>query len=137
MAGRLTDAGGGRLARCCDRIPAHFLSANTPVPISPSRLRVTNGWLVSNGVTLAAVYAGAEGNDSFVGAFGIVRQNLVFGYQTEKIVTVGRTGPVMITQAPRGAAVETSAQHADLSFSSSTGTGGVLRLATDAPWFTP
>jgi hypothetical protein len=42
-------------------IPARMLGSGVPVPISPSVLRVRNGWLVSDGRTLVAVYAGAAG----------------------------------------------------------------------------
>ena len=101
------------------------------MPISPSRLRVTNDWLVSNGVTLVAVYAGEAGNDPTVGSFGIVRQNLVFGYQTTTFVDVPGGGAVTLTSAPTGRAVVTTAQHADLGFSTKSGARGIFHLATD------
>jgi hypothetical protein len=43
-------------------IPARMLEADVPVPVAPSILRVRNGWLVSDGKTLVAVYAGAAGD---------------------------------------------------------------------------
>jgi hypothetical protein len=101
------------------------------VPISPARLRVTNDWLVANGVTLVAVYAGEAGNDATRGSFGIIRQNWVFGYQTETFVDVPGAGAVTITSAPVGRAVVTSAQHADLGFSTKSGARGILHLASD------
>jgi hypothetical protein len=119
------------LPRAPGAIPAHVLPAGTPFPFSPSLIRITSGWLVSNGRTLVAVYAGEAGDDPSLGRFGIVRQNLVFGVQTETIVDVGKIGSIHITDAPEGAAVETSAQHGDVGFSSATGTRGVLHLGRD------
>jgi hypothetical protein len=115
-----------------DRIPAHILPPDTPIPLSPALIRVTNGWLVSDGRTLVAVYAGEAGNDPTVGRFVIIRQNLVIGFQTRNIVDVGRIGAVRITEAPSGAGVETSAQRGDLRFSSASGAQGILRLARDS-----
>jgi hypothetical protein len=111
-------------------MPAHFISPDTPVPVPPNLIRVKNGWLASNGRTLVAAYAGEAGNDPSVGRFVIIRQNLVFGIQTRDIVDAGQTGAVHITSAPTGRSVETSAQHADLSFSSAS-SSGVLHLSTD------
>jgi len=128
---RFTDAGATSVRPCCDVIPAHFLTPDTPVPISPSRLRVRNDWLVSNGTTLVAVYAGEAGNDPSVGSFAIVRQNVVFGYQTETYIDVPGVGAAAITSAPTGRAVATSAQHADLGFSTKSGAHGIFHLATD------
>ncbi|MGB2876281.1 MAG: hypothetical protein WBB76_12510 [Gaiellaceae bacterium] len=127
----LVAAGPRRLPRSGAPSPAHILPPDAPPPFSPTRIRVTNGWLVGNGKTLVAVYAGEDGNDPSEGLFGIVRQNLVFGFQTEQFVPVGKTGAVRITRAPSGRAVELSAQHGDLSFTSTGGAHGVLHLATD------
>ena len=91
-------------------IPARMLGSEVPVPISPSVLRVRNGWLVSDGRTLVAVYAGAAGYDPSVGRLVIVRQNLVAGRQTVRTLDAGPTGALTITAAPLGRAVETSAQ---------------------------
>jgi hypothetical protein len=114
-----------------------MLPPDSQPPFSPSIIRTTNGWLVSNGRTLVAVYGGEAGNDPSVGMFGILRQDLEFGWQTRQIITVGNVGAVRITQAPSGAAVETSAQHADIEFSSTAGTRGVLHLATDTTELLP
>ena len=91
-------------------IPARMLGSDVPVPIPPSVLRVRNGWLVSNGRTLVAVYAGAAGNDPSVGRLVIVRQNLSAGTQTVRTLDAGPTGALTITAAPLGKSVETSAQ---------------------------
>lgn len=91
-------------------IPARMLGSDVPVPIPPSVLRVRNGWLVSDGRTLVAVYAGAAGDDPSVGRLVIVRQNLVAGTQTVRAVDAGPTGALTITAAPLGDSVETSAQ---------------------------
>lgn len=91
-------------------IPARMLGSEVPVPIPPSVLRVRNGWLVSDGRTLVAVYAGAAGYDPSVGRLVIVRQDLVAGRQTVHTLDAGPTGALTITAAPLGRAVETSAQ---------------------------
>ena len=61
----------------------------------------------------------------------VIRQNLVFGVQSRDVVPAGHTGAVNLTQVPLGRAVESSAQHADLSFASAGGEHGLLRLASD------
>jgi hypothetical protein len=91
-----------------------MLGSGVPVPIPPSVLRVRNGWLVSDGRTLVAVYAGAAGNDSSVGRLVIVRQDLVAGRQIVRTLDAGPTGALTITAAPLGSAVETSGQTATL-----------------------
>lgn len=91
-------------------IPARMLGADVPVPISPSVLQVRNGWLVSDGRTLVAVYAGAAGDDPSVGRLVIVRQDLVAGSQTVHTLDAGPTGALTIADAPLGSSVETSAQ---------------------------
>jgi len=114
-----------------DRIPAHMLAEDVPVPISPQVLESGNAWLVSNGATLVAVYAGAAGEDRMNGRFVIVRQNLTAGSQTQDIVDLPGAGALTLVDAPKGEGVETSAQHARLSFRSSSGKAGVLDLSTD------
>jgi hypothetical protein len=114
-----------------DRIPAHMLGEDVPVPISPQVLEAGNAWLVSNGATLVAVYAGAAGDDRSEGRFVIVRQNLAAGTQTEDVVDVPGAGALAVDDAPRGESVETAAQHARLGFHGSSGKTGVLDLATD------
>ena len=91
-------------------VPARMLGSDVPVPIPPSVLRERNGWLVSDGRTLVAVYAGAAGNNPSVGRLVIVRQDLVAGRQTVHTLDAGLTGALTITAAPLGRAVETSAQ---------------------------
>lgn len=97
-----------------DPIPARMLGSEVPVPIPPSILRARNGWLVSDGSTLVAVYAGAAGGDPEVGRVVIVRQDLVAGKQAIRIVDAGPTRALSIAAAPLGASVETSAQTADI-----------------------
>ena len=93
-----------------DPIPAEILGSNVPVPIAASIITETNGWLVSNGYNLVAVYAGSAGDDPSQGRVVIVRQDLRAGKQTVQIVDAGATGPLTITaDAPTGAAVETTA----------------------------
>ena len=114
--------------RVVDRIPAHMLGPDVPVPVSPELIQPTTAWLVSDGTTLLAVYAGAAGNDPEVGRFVLVRQNLVAGEQRLQTVDAGRTGAVSIVDAPSGAGVETSAQHGDLVFRGADGALGRLHL---------
>ena len=74
-------------------ISARMLGPASPIPIPPSVLRMRNGWLMSDGRTLVAVYAGAAGNDPSVGRLVVVRQNLASGAQTVRIADAGATGP--------------------------------------------
>ena len=87
-----------------------MLGPGVPVPIPPSVLRMRNGWLVSDGRTLVAVYAGAAGDDPSAGRLVIVRQDLVAGTQTVRTLDAGPTGALAIAAAPLGSSVETSAQ---------------------------
>ena len=114
-----------------DLIPAHMLPPGTPVPIAPSILQVTNDWLVSDGYTLVAVYAGAAGNDGSEGRVVIFRQDLVKGTQSVTPVDAGKTGALTISDAPAGAAVEKSAQTGDIELHAADGSSLVLHLATD------
>jgi hypothetical protein len=90
-------------------IPARMLGSDVPVPIAPSVLQARNGWLVSDGKTLVAVYAGASGADAAVGRVVIVRQDLAAGKQTVQSVDAGPTGPLTIASAPLGSAAAASA----------------------------
>lgn len=133
------DTGAGtRLVPLVERpIPAHILAPGTPIPVSPTLIRVQNAWLVSDGRMLVAVYAGEAGNDPSKGRFVVIRQSLVFGNQWEDVVPAGSTGAVRLTHVPLGSSVETSAQHGDLSFTSAGGRDGVLHLATDTVAIAP
>ena len=113
------------------RIPARMLGSEVPVPIAPSVLRERNGWLVSDGRTLVAVYAGAAGGDPDMGRIVIVRQDLVAGKQTVRIVDAGPTGALTIAGAPLGASVETSAQTGELSLETAGGRLFALDLSGD------
>ena len=112
-------------------IPGKVLSSDVPVPVPPAVLRERNGWLVSDGKTLVAVYAGAAGSDSSVGRIVIVRQDLVAGTQTVRIVDAGRTGALTIARAPLGSSVETSAQTAAISLRTSRGRTVTLDLGSN------
>lgn len=107
-------------------IPAQMLADDVPVPVAPSVLQVRNGWLVSDGATLVAVYAGAAGDEPSVGRVVIVRQNLAAGKQTVRVVDAGSTGGLAIAAAPLGRAVETSAQTGMLRLRAAR--GGLLTL---------
>jgi hypothetical protein len=112
-------------------IPARMLGSEVPVPVAPSILRARNGWLVSDGRTLVAVYAGASGSDPSYGRVVIVRQDLAAGKQTIRIVDTGPTGAVAISAAPLGASVETSAQTGAVRLETAGGRALVLDLGDD------
>ena len=115
-----------------DPIPAGILGANVPVPIPSSVIAETNGWLVSNGYNLVAVYAGSAGDDPTQGRVVIVRQDLRVGKQTVQIVDAGATGPLTIAaNAPTGAAVETSALTGGLELRTNRGATIKLNLSTN------
>jgi hypothetical protein len=111
-------------------IPARMLGPDAPVPIAPSVLQVRNGWLVSDGSTLVAVYAGAAGDDPSAGRLVIVRQDLVAGQQTVRTLDAGPTGALAIAAAPLGSSVETSAQTGIIRIRTSAGRALFLDLAT-------
>jgi hypothetical protein len=111
-------------------IPARMLSPGVPVPIPPSVLQMRNGWLVSDGRTLVAVYAGAAGDDPSAGRLVIVRQDLVAGRQTVSTIDAGPTGALAITAAPLGSSAETSAQTGIIRIRTSAGRALFLDLAT-------
>lgn len=114
-----------------DRIPAHMLPQSAPVPISPEYLRVSNAWLVSDGTTLVAVYAGQSGTDTSAGRFVIVRQNTITGKQTVTTVNVPGAGKLSLVHPPAGTAVETSAQQDSLTFRDAHGGNGTLNLRSN------
>jgi hypothetical protein len=115
-------------------IPARLLGPGVPVPISPALLRLRNAWLVSDGRTLVAVYAGADGEDPSVGRLVIVRQDLRAGLQTVRTIDAGPTGALTIAAAPLGSSVETSAQTGRISLR--TDAGGLLSLDLDSSTLT-
>jgi hypothetical protein len=115
-----------------DRIPAHMLPSGTPVPIPPGVIHVTNDWLVSDGTTLVAVYAGSAGTNPTTGRFVIVRQNAQTGRQTVSVVNVPGADALSIVSPPTGAAVETSAQTGTLHFKAANGSTGTLHLRNDS-----
>jgi hypothetical protein len=112
-------------------IPARMLGRDVPVPIAPSILQARNGWLVSDGKRLVAVYAGAAGNDSSVGRLVIVRQDLVSGKQSVRVIGAGPTGALTIVAAPLGSGVEASAQAGTIRLRAGSGRSLRLDLATD------
>jgi hypothetical protein len=134
-ASTVTNLGTGTkyVRRPGDRFPPHILPRGTPRPLPEALIKVRNAWLVSDGYTLVAVYAGSAGNDHSIGRFAIIRQNLIFGVQYEPpdLVDVRKAGALKITSAPQGASRETTAQHGRLFFGSARGTKGVLELIGD------
>jgi hypothetical protein len=83
-------------------IPARLLGPDAPIPVSPALLRPRNGWLVSDGRQLVAVYEGAAGSDPAVGRVVVVRQNLVAGQQTVETLDAGSTGALTVVSAETG-----------------------------------
>jgi hypothetical protein len=110
-------------------IPARMISPGVPVPIAPSVLQMRNGWLVSDGRTLVAVYAGAAGDDPSAGRLVTVRQDLVAGQQTVRTIDAGPTGALAIAAAPLGSSVETSAQTGSIQLRTARGLALRLDLA--------
>jgi hypothetical protein len=58
----------------------------------------------------------------------VVRQNLVAGTQSQRVLNLPGTGALTIVRAPLGAAVESSAQQGSLGFRSTNGRTGTLDL---------
>jgi hypothetical protein len=114
-----------------DPIPARMLGSDVPVPISPSVLQVRSGWLVSDGSTLVAVYAGTAGDDPSVGRVVIVRQDLAAGSQTVRTIDAGPTGALTIAEAPLGSSVESTAQTGSIRLQTARGEALDLDLGTD------
>lgn len=115
-----------------DPIPAEILGPDVPVPVSASIIAETNGWLVSNGYNLIAVYAGSAGDDPTQGRVVIVRQDQRATKQTVQIIDAGATGALTIApDAPTGASVETSALTGMLKLATSRGSTVKLNLATN------
>ena len=113
-------------------MPARYIPKSVPIPVSRALLRYSNGWMVSDGRTHIAVYAGAEGGDKDVGLFVVYHTDFVFGWQDWHPVPVpGKTGSVRIVNAPLGKKVETSAQSARLPFVSKSGKRGKFNLDGD------
>jgi hypothetical protein len=131
----VTDLGTGMkyVKRPAQRVPPHILGKAAPPPVHWAVINPKNAWLVSDGYSLVAVYAGSPGEDPSLGRFAIIRQNFIFGIQYEPpdLVNVGRVGALKITRSPRGASHETSAQRGLLHFVSANGTKGVLALTGD------
>ena len=131
----LVDLGSGPkyVQRPGDRIPPHILPPGTPPPLHWALINPKNAWIVSDGYTLVAVYAGNPGANPSRGRFAIIRQNLIFGVQYEPpdLVDLPKAGALTITGYPRGAARETTAQHGRLTFISARGIKGVLDLRSD------
>jgi len=131
----LVDLGTGTkyVKRPGQRIPPHILPRGTPPPLHQELIKVKNGWLVSDGYTLVAVYAGRAGNNASRGRFAVIHQNLIFGVQYEPpdLVDIPKAGALKITRGPHGVARETSAQRGRLTFTSAHGVKGVLDLHGD------
>jgi hypothetical protein len=115
-----------------EAIPAEILGSDVPVPVASSVIDETNGWLVSNGYNLVAVYAGSKGDDPTQGRVVIVRQDVRASRQTVQIIDTGATGPLTVAaNAPTGAAVENSALTGALTLSTSHGATVRLNLNTN------
>jgi hypothetical protein len=115
--------------------PAHMLSHDLAEGglVQPAELwPVRNGWEVSDHRTLTAVYAGADPSHRSKGRLVIFRQDFIQVTQRADTVNVVDAGPLKITRAPLGAAVETSAQRrGNLEFTGRRGITGTLHLKDD------
>lgn len=130
----LTDLGTGtKHVPRSDRFRPHIIPKRAPPPLHWALINPKNGWLVSDGWTLVAVYAGSPGADPSIGRFAILRQNAIFGieYLPPDVVDVGRVGAIKIVHPPRGRSRETTAQYGHLPFVSTNGTRGFLDLTGD------
>jgi hypothetical protein len=115
-----------------DPIPAEIFGSDVPVAIPSSIITETNGWLISNGYNLVAVYAGSAGDDPTKGRVVILRQDIRAGKQTVHVVDAGATGPLTVAaNAPAGAVLETSALTGRLPLSTSSGAAFNLNLGSD------
>jgi len=112
-------------------IPARMLDSGVPIPVAPSVLQLRNGWLVSDGRKLVAIYAGAAGDHPPTGRVVVVRQNLGSGRQTIRTVDARATGALTITAAPLGRSVETSAQTGRIHLRTAAGRALHLDLGTE------
>lgn len=133
--------------------PAQMLSPAAEIPVSPTLLRYTNGWTVSDGPVQMSVYAGSEPSDPSTGVLVTITNNL--GSQSTKVVKLAGTGAVTITaatsatrtatattptpttrattraeQLPASALPEARAEAGTLQFTSASGRTGSLNLQT-------
>jgi hypothetical protein len=111
-------------------IPAHILPAGTVPAAGPSELNESNGWLVSDGATLVAVYAGSAGDDATNGRFVIVRQTSA-GSQTVTTVDVPNSGAVSLDASNNASPGGTPVIPTQLSFTAANGVAGTLDLTSD------
>ena len=138
MPSAATDATGSAgsatpTASTAEPIPAAILDPNAPAAVPASIITVTNGWVVSNGSNLVAVYAGSAAGDPTQGRVVIIRQDLRAGKQTVQIVDAGTTGALTVASgAPSGAAVETTALTGMIPLTTSRGTVVKLSLGTNS-----
>jgi len=119
--------------RAGERIPPHIVPPGTPPPLHFEFVNPANGWIVSDGYSLVAVYAGSARSNASLGRLAIVRQNLIFGvqYYPPDLIGFRKAGALKITRGPHGWTHETSAQRGRLTFVSARGTKGVLDLRRD------
>ena len=115
-----------------DRIPAEIRIADSGIPVSPTLVRPTTYWVVSDGKTFTSVIAGSAGENPNVGRIVIVRQKYELGEQTQHRVDVAGSGALRIDNAPTGTAVETTAQTGTIHVRGVSGYGGTLRLQDDS-----
>lgn len=116
-----------------DQIEANISSAKgAAIPFSPELIVPSNLWMVSDGKSLVAVYAGAAGDNSADGRLAIMTQSFSEGGgQTIQFIDVPKVGALEITKAPDSGSDETADQTADIGFTDSLGGSGTLHLATD------
>jgi hypothetical protein len=109
-------------------IPAKILGSDAPVPVPGSVFAETNGWIVSNGYNLVAVYAGSAADDPTQGRVVIVRQDMRSGAQTVQIIDAGTTGALSIAA---DASTGTTALTGGLKLATSNATTVTLNLGTN------
>ena len=128
------------------QIAGHVMQETVPAAIDPhpqgfasaDLLHPVNAWRTSNHQRFTEVDAGVVPRDRSIGAFFIFRHDFVHASQRVDLVKVLGSGPLRITRAPQGAAVETSAQrNGRLSFVGTRGVGGTLDLSDDTVTLKP
>lgn len=128
------------------QIAGHTMQETVPAAIDPhpqgfassDLLHPVNAWRTSSHQRFTEVDAGVLARDSSIGAFFIFRHQFVHASQRVDLVKVIGSGPLRITHAPQGAAVEASAQrNGKLSFVGARGVRGTLDLSDDTVTLRP
>jgi hypothetical protein len=112
--------------------PARMLGPDSATTLPSAELYpVRNGWAAAACFGVTWVWAGANGEHPSTGRLVIARYGRWPHARIHVDVDVPQSGALKITDAPLGPEVATSAQSAELEFTSKRGTTGTLDLSTD------